>query len=136
MLHVALDGLDQVGDQVVPPLQLHVDLGEGVLVPVPGDDQPVVDAHDPERERHPDAQEHEQSDDDGTSLALTSGERTVGLLHRTTAGARLILRNPAEKLRISRGRSSKDGYHILSRGRTNSVCQRLDRFPRKTRVRA
>src|SRR5262245_27064316 len=39
------------------------------------------------------------------------------MVHRTTTGARLVLwnpadGNPAEKLGISRGRSSKDGYHI------------------------
>jgi hypothetical protein len=41
-------------------------MGEGVLEAVPGDHQPVVDAHEPEREQQPDAQEHEQGDDDGT----------------------------------------------------------------------
>jgi hypothetical protein len=41
-----------------------------------------------------------------------SDERTVGLVHRTTTGARPVLWNPAEKLGISYGRSSKDGYHI------------------------
>src|SRR5215831_14258825 len=39
------------------------------------------------------------------------------MVHRTTTGARLVLwnpadGNPAEKLGISHGRSSKDGYHI------------------------
>ena len=29
-LHLALDGLDEVGDQVVAPLELHVDLAERV----------------------------------------------------------------------------------------------------------
>jgi hypothetical protein len=66
MAHVAFDGFDQVGNQIVAAFELHVDLSEGVLDAVPGDHQPVVDAHQPEREQEPDAQEHEQGDDDGT----------------------------------------------------------------------
>jgi hypothetical protein len=42
-------------------------------------------------------------------LALTSDERTVGLVHRATTGARLVLWNPAENLDISQG---KGGCHI------------------------
>jgi hypothetical protein len=34
-------------------------------------------------------------------LALTSNEKTVGPVHRTTTGARLVLWNPAEELGIS-----------------------------------
>ena len=50
----------------VAAFELHVDLCEGVLEAVPGDHQAVVDAHEPEREQQPDAQEHEQGGDDGT----------------------------------------------------------------------
>ena len=35
MAHVALGDFDEIGDQVVSPLELHVDLAEGILVPVP-----------------------------------------------------------------------------------------------------
>ena len=66
MAHVALDGFDQVRNQLVAAFELHVDLGEGIPEAVPGDHQPVVDAHEPEREQQPDAQKHEQGDDDGT----------------------------------------------------------------------
>src|SRR5262245_45310100 len=45
--HVALDGFDQVRNQLVAAFELHVDLGEGVLEAVPGDHQPVVDVHEP-----------------------------------------------------------------------------------------
>ena len=44
MVHVALHGLDQIGNQVVTTLELHLDLREGVLEPIAERDQPVVDA--------------------------------------------------------------------------------------------
>ena len=34
MLDVALGSLNQVGDQVVTPFQLHFDLGKGILVSI------------------------------------------------------------------------------------------------------
>ena len=51
VLHVAFGDLDQIGDEIVPPLELYFDLGEGVLVAVPERDEPVVDAHH-ERGQH------------------------------------------------------------------------------------
>src|SRR5262249_19029803 len=63
---VALDGFDQVRNQVVAAFELDVDLGESVLEAVRGDHQPVVDAQEPEPEQQPDAQEHEKRDDEGT----------------------------------------------------------------------
>jgi hypothetical protein len=45
---------------------------------------------------------------------MTSDERTVDLVHRTTSGARPVLWNPAEKLGISDGRSSKDDTTIIA----------------------
>jgi hypothetical protein len=53
-----LTAFDQVRNQLVAALELYVDLGEGVLEAVRGDYQPVVDAHEPDREQQPDAQEH------------------------------------------------------------------------------
>ena len=50
VLQVALGGLDQVRDQVVPALQLDVDLRVRVLEPVPERDERVVDSRG--RERH------------------------------------------------------------------------------------
>ena len=47
--HVALGGLDEVRDQVVAALELHVDLGEGVLAGITQRDEPVVDADAPDR---------------------------------------------------------------------------------------
>src|SRR5215831_8730829 len=42
----------------------HYDSGLGPMIFVDyAADQPVVDAHEPEREQQPDAQEHEQGDD-------------------------------------------------------------------------
>ncbi len=57
MLHVPLARLDQVGDQVVPPLELDVDLGPGVLHPLLETNQGVVDADD---DYHQDNEDDEQ----------------------------------------------------------------------------
>src|SRR5437667_298091 len=54
-LHVALHGVDQVGDQVVPPLELHADLVPGLVDHVPQADQAVV---------HKDQEERDDRDDD------------------------------------------------------------------------
>ena len=52
VLDVALGGLDQVGDQVVAPLELDIDLREGVLEPVAQRNQPVVRADRPQQDHH------------------------------------------------------------------------------------
>ncbi len=44
MRHVALRGFDQIGDEIVPPLELHIDLRKLVLVIVAERDEPVIDA--------------------------------------------------------------------------------------------
>jgi hypothetical protein len=46
VLDVSLDGLDQIRDQVIAPRELHVDLGESVLVTVSRADQAVVQRDD------------------------------------------------------------------------------------------
>jgi hypothetical protein len=61
VLHVALRGLDQVGNQVVAACELHVDLGERVLVAVARADQPVVEGDD----------EPDHEDDDGKQNPTT-----------------------------------------------------------------
>ncbi len=50
MFHVALGGLDEIGDEVVAALELHVDLRVGVFETVAQGDEGVVDAGDPEAE--------------------------------------------------------------------------------------
>ena len=47
MLHVALDGFDEVRNKVMPPCKLYVYLSETVAYPVAFVDQTVVDAYDP-----------------------------------------------------------------------------------------
>jgi len=56
--HVALDGVDEIRDQVVPPLQLDLDLGEGLVDPEALLDQAVVDPD------HDDDQDDDDRDDD------------------------------------------------------------------------
>ncbi len=46
---IALHGLHQVGDEVVALFGLHVDVGEGLVDPLPHGDEAVVDHHDPQR---------------------------------------------------------------------------------------
>ena len=52
VLHVGLGRFDQVRDQVVAPLQLHVDLRERVLEAVPQADQLVVDTDEVAQHQH------------------------------------------------------------------------------------
>ena len=47
---ISLDRLDQVRDQVVAQLELHVDVGEGLADPLPHGDELVVDHDDPQHE--------------------------------------------------------------------------------------
>ena len=54
LLGVALHGLDQIGNEVVALLQLHVDIGEGLVGVLPQRDEAVVDAD----------HQHRQNDDD------------------------------------------------------------------------
>ena len=58
MAHVALDRLDQVGDEVIPALELDVNaapaLGHHILV----GHQPVVNRHRPDKQEHHHAQEN------------------------------------------------------------------------------
>lgn len=56
--HVAFGGLDEIRDQVVAALELHVHLGKGVLTGVTQRDEAVVDAY------APDGGDHEGTDDD------------------------------------------------------------------------
>src|SRR5574342_246033 len=61
-LHVTLGGLDQVGDEVVAPLQLDVDLAEGVLVAVAAGDEAVVDGDGGDRRQHQKAEQDEHGE--------------------------------------------------------------------------
>ena len=54
---IALYRLDQVGDQVVALLELHVDVGEGLVDPLPHGDQAVVDHDRPDHEHDDDAED-------------------------------------------------------------------------------
>jgi hypothetical protein len=59
VLDVALGGLDQVGNQVVAALQLHVDLREGVLEAIAHRHQAVVDRDRPEHDHNDDDEEND-----------------------------------------------------------------------------
>ena len=70
-LHVALDGVHEVRDQVVPTLELDLDLGERLVDPVSTADETVVDADD---EQDDDADDDKQ-DDQFRHLALHDDSR-------------------------------------------------------------
>jgi hypothetical protein len=59
-VHRALDGLHQVGDEVVAALELDVDLLERVLRLAPEGDQPVVRRDEPSKEDRGDDHQCEQ----------------------------------------------------------------------------
>jgi hypothetical protein len=55
---VALYGLDQVGNEIVPLLELHVDVGKRLIDPLPHGDEPVVDHDDPDHEQRNDTEDN------------------------------------------------------------------------------
>ena len=59
---VPLDGLDEVRDEVVPALQLGVDLTPGLLDEVPEPDQAVVLRHRPQQHEHDDDGDDDQGE--------------------------------------------------------------------------
>ena len=59
-VHVALDRVDEVRDEIVPALQLDLDLGEGLIDPEPLLDQPVVEGDQEQDDRHDDDDEDDQ----------------------------------------------------------------------------
>ncbi len=68
---VPLHRLDQVGDQVVPAAELHVDLRPAVLDAVPERDEPVVREHGPEQQDHDHGDE--DPDDEHRDLSYRAG---------------------------------------------------------------
>jgi hypothetical protein len=52
MLHIALGGLDQVRDEIITPLQLDIDLGEGILKTIAEDNESVIDTDDPQDDQY------------------------------------------------------------------------------------
>jgi hypothetical protein len=62
VLHVAFGDFHEVGDEIVPSLELHFDLGEGVLVAVLERYQLIEDADDPRAEDDGNEDEHDQQD--------------------------------------------------------------------------
>src|SRR3954468_5359603 len=59
VLHVTLHRFDQVWNEVIAPLQLHIDLRERILEPVAQLDQAVIDGDQPEDDGEDDRQYHD-----------------------------------------------------------------------------
>ena len=55
---IAFHGLDQVGNEVVALLELHVDVGERLIDPLPHGDEAVVDHDDPQHENDNDTEDN------------------------------------------------------------------------------
>jgi hypothetical protein len=78
VLHVALGGLDEVGDEIVAALELDVDLGEGVFEAIAEGDEGVVDAGDPERGDEKNGEDDAEDDKDKHgSVGVRSGSAEV-----------------------------------------------------------
>ena len=58
--HIAFDRLDQVGNEIMPALELHVDLGPGVVHLVAQVNETVVDRHEPEGQKNQNPEENKQ----------------------------------------------------------------------------
>jgi hypothetical protein len=54
---IALHRLDQVGNEIVALLGLHVDVEEGLVDSLAQCNKPVVNHHDPERDQHDHAED-------------------------------------------------------------------------------
>ena len=63
VFQVALGDLDEIGNEVVATLQLHVDLGEGVFEAVAEGDEGIVDANGPEGEGGDEGEENAEDDE-------------------------------------------------------------------------
>jgi hypothetical protein len=72
---IASGDLDQVGNQVVAALQLHVDLREGVLERVARGHQAVVDAHAPECDGGHNHQQYQQRKHQSSPHSCNRGNR-------------------------------------------------------------
>src|SRR6516164_8589777 len=95
MRRITLHGLDQVRNQIVPLLQLHVDIGKGLVDALPERDQPVICAESEQRENDDDAENdpagrHGGAPDktlnaDSLASAGNSGEVGIALVARKAA---------------------------------------------------
>src|SRR3990170_4471326 len=88
--HVALDGIHEVGDEVPAALELHLDLGEGLIDAQPALHEAVVDADDRDDDHGDD---DEDDDERGGHPRISYGEGsrrasigTVGSSHGGRAG--------------------------------------------------
>jgi len=68
VLQIPLRRVDEVGDQVVPTLELNVDLGPGVLHAVLQADEAVVGADEPEEEENTNSDEDPGEDRHGGGI--------------------------------------------------------------------
>src|SRR5664279_1678670 len=64
---IALHRLHQIGDQVVALLELHVDVGEGLVGPLPHSDEAVVDTDGPDHDYDNDAENDPAGGGHGTA---------------------------------------------------------------------
>src|SRR5262249_27528856 len=85
---VPLDRLHEIGNQVMAPLELHLDLRPGVVDTVTRPDEPVVDPDHPEDEQEDDSHQHEDDPEHCSSLRGREGGPQLGLPVRgiVTAG--------------------------------------------------
>ena len=63
VLHVALGGFDEVGNEIVAALELHVDLSVGVFETVAQGDEGIVDAGDPEADDDHDGEQNSEGNE-------------------------------------------------------------------------
>jgi len=57
MCGIAFHGFHQIGDEIMPLTQLHVDIGIGLIDPLPHRNQAVIDADGPNNEDDDDGQD-------------------------------------------------------------------------------
>src|SRR5579862_9460275 len=86
---VALYRLDQVGNEIVPLLELHVDIGKGLVDPLPHGNQAVVDRNRPQNENDDHRKYNEGRGHDGTPWGRRDDETGFAALFNSIAVAGL-----------------------------------------------
>jgi hypothetical protein len=59
--HVFFGYFNKIGDKIMTALELNIDLGKRVFVPVPAGNQPVVDADNHENQQYNESHNYQES---------------------------------------------------------------------------
>ena len=122
MAHVAFDGFDEVGDEIVAALELHVDLRPGVVDDVAQAHEAVVDRDEPEHQRGQNGEEDEQGHHDfilcwrGRNACAHVGEKHTGRAAKRKRRAQKAGEKKPETARLAQKKKPGGGPDRLRAG--------------------